>query len=156
MNKMIISTNQGTTVVEINRANFDLFSISEPSSSLHYHFVLSANTEIGSLTDADCKKFYRFIASCTQILNGSVETIGGKDDTVHLLVTLNLTQNPADFIRRLKLFTSSWAQRNLNLANFAWDEEEVFTVSGSQCNYLSQSIQRQSKIFYRRKAALSH
>lgn len=153
---MMFNAYQSTTIVDINRANLDLFSINESSSSLHYHFVLNANAEVDKLKEADSKKFYRFIAGCAQIFRGRVETIGGNDDTLQLLVTLDLMQNPAEFIRKLKLFTASWARRNLNLADFAWADEEVFTVSQSQCEYLSQSIQRRSKTFYRRKIALSH
>jgi hypothetical protein len=148
---MIPNYNQGTTVVDVNLLNFETSAKNDPPSGLHYHFVFSANTEMDLLSYASREKFYRFVVNCARIQQGNVEVIGGKNESVNLLVSLNPGQNPSDFIKRVKLLTASWARRNLNLSDFAWREEEVATVSESQCSYLSQRIERHSKTFFWRK-----
>lgn len=154
---MLPNYNQGTTVVELNSSAPHLFAKNDtPTTGLHYHFIFCANTEIGELEFEGRENFFRFMVNCVRVQQGSVEAIGGKNDSVDLLVSLNLVQNPADFIRRVKLLSASWAKRNLNLADFAWRDEEVSTVSQSQCNYLSQLIERESKTFFWKKFSSSN
>lgn len=145
---MLSTQNQGTTIIDFNLLNPGAFNQSEPQSGLHYHFVFSASERISDLSLEQQRKFYGFIANCVRGQAGAIEALGGKGKSINLLVSLNLAQNPADFVKRLKLLTASWARRNLTLANFEWLDEEVATISKSQCRSISRRIEHQSKDFF--------
>jgi REP element-mobilizing transposase RayT len=156
---MLLNYNQGTTIVDTKYAAFSKNELAASSTlGLHYHFIFRANADLDTLETsiAARKKIYRFLANCVEVLQGSVEAIGGKNEQIHLLVTLDLAHNPADFARRIKLMSTAWAKRHLSANDFAWFEEEISTVSHSQCNYLSSYIERQSKTFLRKKAYRAH
>jgi len=99
---------------------------------LYYYIVLTAdNAEFE--TEAR-EKFYNFLAGTIRTGGGAPEAIGGNGSEIHLLIGLDsLAAKPADFVRRLKLLSASWAQRKIGAIDFAWSEKvQAIAISESQ------------------------
>jgi REP element-mobilizing transposase RayT len=113
--------------------------------SLQYHIVFHLDKDC-VIDDAWRKPFYKYIAGCLRALRCDLEAIGGADDHVHLLVSLNSTDTLADVVRRLKLLSQSWARRSGTCGNFAWQEDfQAFTVSLSQSGRVKRYILNQKQ-----------
>lgn len=145
---MQLNIEQGTTIVDTRVFVFRKSLISaETPSVLYYHLVFRASDNLDLIDGEQRKSFYGFIFGCAHALDGTIESIGGRGGNIQLLVALNPTETPADFIKKVKLFTASWAKRKLNLPGFAWRGVEVSTVSGSQRRQIISAIQSQNFLF---------
>jgi hypothetical protein len=145
---MQLTIDQGTTIIDTRVIAFAKpFIAAETPSILYYHLIFRATENLDLIDKNRRKDFYAFIFGCAHALDGTIEAIGGKGSGIQLLIALNPTETPADFIKKVKLFTASWAKRKLNLPEFAWRDIEVSTVSGSQCRRISSSIQSRNFLF---------
>jgi hypothetical protein len=145
---MQLTIEQGTTIVDTRVFAFAKPVIAvETPSVLYYHLIFRAGDNLDLIDKNRRKDFYAFIFGCAHALDGAIEAIGGKGGSIQLLVSLNPTETPADFIKKVKLFTASWAKRKLNLPDFAWRDVEVSTVSQSQRRRISSSIQSRNFLF---------
>ncbi len=145
---MQLTVNDESTIISTGVFAFQNSSNSDESTpELYYHLIFRSNEDLDSTGEDARRKFYGFVFGCAGGLQGTIESIGGCGDTIHLLVALKRTQTPADFIRKMKLFTSVWAKRKLNLPGFVWYEEEVSTVSRSQRGRVTSYIQSRRFLF---------
>jgi hypothetical protein len=145
---MQLTVNDESTIISTRVFAFQKPLIpAETASELYYHLIFRSNEDLDLIGESARRKFYGFIFGCAGGLQGKIESIGGCRDSVHLLVALKRTQTPADFIRKIKLFTSAWAKRKLNLPEFIWHEEEVSTVSRSQRGRVTSYIQSRRFLF---------
>jgi REP element-mobilizing transposase RayT len=119
----------------------------ENVSGLYYHLVFKSNKNLDHIEAGRRRKFFGFISGCMQNLQVRIESVGGKGGSVHLLVALDPSQTPADFINKLKLFSSAWAKRKLDMHDFRWLGEEVSTVSQSERRRVSWLIESQGFSF---------
>lgn len=145
---MQLTTDQSPTIVDTGIFSFQKALI-EPQtpSGLYYHLVFRASENLDSIGERRRKSFYGFIFGCAHALGGEIESIGGAGGSIQILVSLNREETPADFIRKLKLFTASWAKRNLSLPDFAWRDADVSTVSQSECIRAGAVIQSRNFLF---------
>ncbi|MET0754337.1 MAG: transposase [Pyrinomonadaceae bacterium] len=142
------AVNDEPTIISTGVFAFSTSSIpAESTSELYYHLIFRSNEDLDLLGEDARRKFYGFIFGCAGGLQGTIESIGGCGDSVHFLIALKRTQTPADFIRKMKLFTSAWAKRKLNLPGFVWYEEEVSTVSRLQRGRVTSYIQSRRFLF---------
>ena len=142
------ATDQATTIFDTR-----IFAFQKPAapakdvSGLYYHLAFRSNADLNLIEADRRRKFFGFIFGCTQNLLGTIETVGGRGDSMHLLVRLDSSQTPADFIKKIKLFSAAWARRKFDLPDFRWLDEEVSTVSRSECRRVASFIQSQGFLF---------
>lgn len=145
---MQLAIDQATTIFDTRAVSFRKpLTSTEAQSGLYYHFVFRASENLDVVGERQRKSFYGFIFGCAQTLGGEIESIGGRGDSIQLLVALNPSETPADFIKKIKLFTASWAKRKLNLPDFTWENVQVSTVSQSECIRASAVIQSRNFLF---------
>jgi hypothetical protein len=145
---MQLSIDQAETVIDTRVLAFQKPArAAENVSRLFYHLVFKSNKSLDAMDAGRRRKFFGFIFGCTQGLQGEIESIGGAGNGIQILVSLKSTQTPADFVKKLKLFSSVWAKRKLNLPDFVWSDVEVSTVSHSQRWQVSSYIQSRSFLF---------
>jgi hypothetical protein len=99
---------------------------------LYYYIILTA--ENAQFETAARERFYNFLAGTILTGGGLPEAIGGSECEIHLLIGFDSFDTaPADFIRRLKLLSASWAQKKTGATDFAWSEKvQAITISESQ------------------------
>lgn len=125
----------------------DLF---EPLLNLHYQIVLRVAEDANLIEESWRLTFYKYLANCVRICGGSVDTIGGAPDSVHLLIALPSSKALAQFLRELKLLSQTWVRRKMQIPNFAWrGGSEAFTVSPTQRERVKTYIQRQNQQYRR-------
>ncbi|HEX8398218.1 MAG TPA: hypothetical protein VF644_12380 [Pyrinomonadaceae bacterium] len=92
------------------------------------------------------EKFYNFLAGTICTAGGMPEAIGGSGGEIHLLIGFDsFDTTPADFIRRLKLLSASWARKKTGATDFAWSEKvQAITISESQRERVRRRIFNQN------------
>ena len=132
-----------TTLACSPQSSFRLINQQKPF--FYYYIVLTCvNTQFE--TDAR-DRFYNFLAGTIRAAGGAPEAIGGSGDEIHLLVGFDsFEMPPADFIRRLKLLSASWARKKTDAVDFAWSEKvQAITVGESQRERVRRRIFNQNK-----------
>src|SRR5688572_8266899 len=118
---MQLTIDQATTIADTRVFVFQKSPLTaETVSGLYYHLVFRSNKNLDLIEAGQRRKFFGFISGCMQNLQVSIESVGGKGSAVHLLVALDASQTPADFINKIKVFSAAWAKRKLDLADFRW------------------------------------
>ena len=111
--------------------------------SLHYHIVFSTKERRPIIRDGWRSSLHEYLGGTVRGLSGVAEAVGGIDDHVHLLVSLNTTHVLADFVRELKKASSVWAADN-HETSFVWQEGyAVFTVSWTHVSAIRLYIANQ-------------
>jgi hypothetical protein len=145
---MQLTIDQGTTIVDTRVFNFPKASARKKADSkLYYHLIFRASCNLDSVGGERRKDFYAFIFGCANVLQGTIESIGGKGANLQILVSLSPNETPADFVKKIKLFTASWAKRKMNLPDFAWLDVEAATQSLSECRRTMSYIQSRNFLF---------
>lgn len=111
---------------------------------LYYYIVL--NCENAQFEVDMREKFYNFLAGTICTAGGMPEAIGGSGGEIHLLIGFDsFDTTPADFIRRLKLLSASWARKKTGATDFAWSEKvQAITISESQRERVRRRIFNQN------------
>jgi putative transposase len=76
-----------------------------------------------------CARLHEYLGGTVRGLGGVAEAVGGVEDHVHLLVSLNTTQALADFVRELKKASSVWTAENHQSSFMCQEGYAVFAVS---------------------------
>ncbi len=111
------------------------------------HVIFSTKNR-ASLLDADLKnRLLPYMGGIVRELGGSVLSINGPADHVHLLTTMPATLALADFVRTVKTNSSRWVHESLpSYADFAWHSGYgAFSVSQSACDNVKTYIARQEE-----------
>ena len=111
---------------------------------LYYYIVLTCVN--AQFDEAAREKFYNFLAGTICAAGGTPEAIGSNEGEIHLLVGFDSFETtPADFIRRLKLLSASWARKKTGATDFAWSEKvQAITISESQRERVRRRIFNQN------------
>lgn len=111
---------------------------------LYYYIVLTCVN--AQFDEAAREKFYNFLAGTICAAGGTPEAISGNEGEIHLLVGFDsFDTTPADFIRRLKLLSASWARKKTGATDFAWSEKvQAITISESQRERVRRRIFNQN------------
>jgi REP element-mobilizing transposase RayT len=141
---MLSSFDQLTTVV--SGAPMPFLQKFEPvSSSLYFHFVLRMDG--AALSDEQASGLKKYITGFARRAGSRISTVSVAQNRVHILVGLSQFCALGTFVRELKLFSATFAQRKLGAENFAWCERyEAFTVSLSQIERVCSYIRRQQSL----------
>jgi REP element-mobilizing transposase RayT len=112
-------------------------------TSLHFHIVFSTKQRRGLITAAWRPRLHEYLGGTVRGLGGVAETVGGVEDHVHILASLNATQRLADFLRELKKASSVWSAENHD-PSFAWQEGyAAFSVSPTHRDVVRRYIANQ-------------
>jgi len=113
--------------------------------SLHYHIIFSTKHRRPLIHARWRGVLHEYLGGTVRGLNGVARSIGGVDDHVHLLVSLDANHRIKDFLRELKKGSSIWAARN-HCPDFAWQEGyAAFTESDNRREELRRYIESQEE-----------
>jgi REP element-mobilizing transposase RayT len=114
-------------------------------TSLHFHIVFSTKERRGLIATAWRPQLHEYLGGTVRGLGGVAETVGGVDDHVHILASLNARHRLADFLREVKKASSVWSAEN-HERSFAWQEGyAAFSVSPTQRDVLRRYIANQEE-----------
>ena len=121
--------------------------------SLHYHLIFGTKDHEPIIDKSWRPRLHAYLGGLTKTLGGTVESIDGMSDHVHLLIGLRATHCLAEVMREIKSVSSGWVHDEIHMPGFAWQEGYgAFTVSPSQrdavCSYiLSQEDHHRTRTF---------
>ncbi len=126
--------------------------MSHTFSLLLYHIVFGTQHRAAFIDLELRDELYPYIAGIVRNERGSLLTIGGMPDHVHLLVRLKPTASVADFLRSVKANSSRWVHERAHPPRrFGWQEGyAAFTVSESSAAKVCRYIQNQEEHHRRR------
>ena len=115
-------------------------------TSLHYHIVFGTKNREPSIQKEWRLRLHEYLGGVVRGLDGIAEIIGGVDDHVHILASLNATHRLSDFMRELKRNSSIWVHDTLGFREFAWqDGYSAFTVGHTQLRDVKRYIANQKE-----------
>ncbi|GAA5483308.1 IS200/IS605 family transposase [Haloferula sargassicola] len=90
-------------------------------TALHFHLVFSTKDRV-PMIHADLQpRLYEFIGGVIRRENGTLLSIGGMPDHLHLLARLSPSVCLSDFMRALKSKSSGWVHETFpGSSKFAW------------------------------------
>ncbi len=113
-------------------------------TSLYFHIVFSTKERLSLITDDWKDKLHAYLGGIVRNQKGVALAVGGINDHVHLLISLNATHRLADFMRELKASSSGWIHRETGLKSFAWQVGYgAFTVSPNNLDRVKNYILNQ-------------
>jgi REP element-mobilizing transposase RayT len=113
--------------------------------SLHYHIVFSTKERQSFIHPRWRAALHEYLGGTVRGLRGLARSVGGTEDHVHLLVSLDANHKIKDFLRELKKASSLWAARR-HCRKFAWQEGyAAFTVSASLREKVRRYIESQEE-----------
>ncbi len=108
--------------------------------SLHDHLVFSTKERRPVIQKEWRSRLHQYLGGTVRGLGGVAEAVGGIEDHVHLLISINTTREVAGLVRKLKKASPAWAAQN-HKPGFAWQEGYgVFSVSWTHAQELRRSI----------------
>lgn len=121
-------------------------------SQLIYHVVFSTKHRDPWIDDPLAERLYPFMGGIIRDIGGSLWSIGGMPDHVHLLVRWKTDQAVANLARDVKFRSSKWVHETFPaLPRFAWQTGYgIFSVSKSQSDVVKRYIERQKEHHARR------
>ncbi len=141
---MQISIDQMTTIVSTAPLKF-LLEKQRQKSDLYFHIVLQMSGE--KISGEKRARFKKYIAGFMRATGGTLLAIAAANNRLYILVGLQQTRAPANFVSELKLVSKTFLRRRLGVKNFVWREEyEAFTVSLSQIEHIKSYIRRQTRL----------
>lgn len=116
-------------------------------TSNYFHIIFATKSRKPSITEDFQKKLYALFIEIAPKEKGEIHKIGGTDDHVHLLVSLNSTKALSLFIRAIKTSSAKWVNDNFPKARyFAWQSGYCsFSVSFSNINKVNKYIADQKE-----------
>ena len=115
-------------------------------TSLYFHIVFSTKDHLPLITIDWKEKLHAYLGGIVRNQKGVALAVGGIDNHVHLLISLNATHCLSDFMRELKASSSGWIHREIGLKNFKWQVGYgAFTVSPNNLERVKNYILNQEK-----------
>ena len=112
--------------------------------SLQYHLIFSTKERRRWIKESWQERLHSYLGGILRGLGGVAEDVGGTDDHVHILASLNATHCLADVMREIKSNSSKWVHRIIGVGLFAWqDGYGAFTVSRSEVEAIKRYIRGQ-------------
>ena len=113
--------------------------------SLHYHVVFSTKDRRPLIQPDWRPHLHEYLGGTVRGLGGVAEAVGGVEDHVHLLISLNTTNAPANIVRELKKASSIWAKEK-HEPSFSWQEGySIFSTSWTHVHVLRRYIANQEQ-----------
>ena len=115
-------------------------------TSLYFHLVFSTKNRLPLITGEWKEKMHAYLGGIVRNQKGVALAVGGVENHVHLLVSLNATHCLSDFMRELKASSSGWIHREIGLKNFAWQVGYgAFTVSPNNLERVKNYVLHQEE-----------
>jgi putative transposase len=113
-------------------------------TSLYFHIVFSTKDRLPLIADDWKEKLHAYLGGIVRNQKGVALAVGGIDNHVHLLVSLNATHCLSDVLRELKASSSGWIHREIGLKSFSWQVGYgAFTVSPNNLDRVKNYILNQ-------------
>ena len=113
--------------------------------SLHYHLIFSTKNREPLIHPNWRASLHQYLGGTVRGMDGVAELVGGVEDHVHLLVSLNANHRLCDFLRELKKASSVWAATR-HCADFKWQGGyAAFTASAGDREALLRYIGTQEE-----------
>ena len=120
----------------------------DPYTQLHYHLVFSTKHRSPLITPAVREELYRYFGGVVQGNGGTLLSVGGMPDHVHLLVGWGTTLSLARILQLIKANSSRWMNERPDVptGSFAWQVGYgAFTVSASKIPAVRRYILNQEE-----------
>ncbi len=114
-------------------------------TQLNYHVVFATKCRNRVLAKANQAFLYNYIGGIVHGFSGVLDSCGGIEDHVHLLVNIQAKIAVSDAIRSIKSNSSRWLnEQTWNTKDFEWQKGYgAFTVSFSQMDRVRAYIANQ-------------
>ena len=122
--------------------------MSRSFSSVHIHLVFSTKDRRPFLREPGLRsEMHRYLGGVSKALDCQPLIVGGIADHVHILAGLGKTRSQAEWVRELKMVSSTWIkERQPKLADFAWQGGYgAFSVDTSSIERVRNYIARQEE-----------
>lgn len=112
-----------------------------------YHIVFATKYRTPWITDNIQSRLYDYIGATVRGERGTLHTVGGMPDHVHLLIRWRTDETIANLMRNIKSHSSKWIHDTFaDLRAFAWqDGYGAFSVSESQLQTVMNYINNQAE-----------
>ena len=113
--------------------------------NLQYHLVFSTKHRKDFIVDCVRDRLYNYLGAIIRNEKGTMLTIGGTQNHVHILAQFSKTANISNMLQQIKGSSSKWINgQNLLPYHFRWQSGyAAFTVSQSQSGIVSRYIKNQ-------------
>jgi REP element-mobilizing transposase RayT len=113
----------------------------------YIHLVFSTQDRRPFLTHATRPDLFAYITNLMKNMNCAVFQVGGVEDHIHVLFSLDKNIALSKFVNDLKTNSSKWLKtKSDNLIDFAWQRGYgAFSVSQSDLESVKEYIQNQVK-----------
>jgi len=121
-------------------------------SNLLVHAVFSTKDRRPAIHDSFRARLYEYMGGIARNEFGRALGIGGTDNHVHALLSLNTTVSAAEAMRKWKSLSSGWIHETFPAsASFAWQEGYgIFSISRSNADKVVRYIENQAEHHKRR------
>ena len=115
-------------------------------TSLYFHLVFSTKDRLPTITKDWLAKLHAYLGGIIRNQKGVALAVGGINNHVHLLVSLNATHCLSDFMRELEASSSGWVHREIGLKEFGWQiGYGAFTVSPNNLERVKKYVLNQER-----------
>ena len=94
--------------------------MSRSQVALYYHLLLGTKNREPHIPESIEPELYDYITSAVRKHRGSIVTIGGTSNHVHLLARLSQHESLKDVMRALKAGSSAWMHEAAGMKDFRW------------------------------------
>lgn len=110
------------------------------------HIVFSTKHREPMINDDIRDRLYAYLGGIVRAEQGTLYSIGGVEDHVHLLIRWRADATISDLMRTLKSRSTKWVKNELGNEAFAWQEGyAAFSVSKSQEDVVRAYIAKQAE-----------
>ncbi len=116
-------------------------------SQIYIHFVFAVSQRRKLIQPSWKNDLYKYICGCISNHQCKVMQIGGTEDHIHILVSMNPAISPSKLMFHVKRSSSLWVnQQGLSNFHFSWQEGfGAFTYSLSQIKTVANYIEHQEE-----------
>jgi REP element-mobilizing transposase RayT len=124
-------------------------------TSILVHVVFATKDRHPFLDSTLEERLFPYLGGTVRDLDGTLLSVNGADDHLHLLIWMSATQSIAELVGKIKGCSSKWIHETFpDRANFAWQRGYgAFTVSMSQKEkviaYINGQKAHHAKVSYR-------
>lgn len=120
-------------------------------SNLSVHLVFSTKDRIPLMKKGVREVLFPYLGGIIKGIGGTVMTVGGMPDHVHIVARLPTNVSVADAVRVVKSNSSKWMNENLRNVKFGWQRGySAFSLSQSAVPIVVRYVQNQ-EIHHRRR-----
>jgi len=115
-------------------------------TQIYIHYIFAVPNRLGLIQPKWKNDLYKYMTGIVEQQGHKLFQIGGVEDHVHVLVSMNPKQSPSDLMFHVKRSSSLWINDNrLVMGKFSWQEGfGAFSYGKSQIQNVVKYIQNQA------------